>query len=109
MIDEFQRAADALDKVNMRERLELEELYRLGGLLTTITGQLDKVCDAIEKGISELPEDRVYDDEGHDPQLRLDEAASALYELESGTSLAHQCARDYHAAISHIGIVEDGS
>jgi len=118
MLKQLRKAEDALDRVNPRAHVDLNDLYDAGGALTTLTGYLaDAVRLGIRGSVKDLRDKPVYDDtqvdeylraidggQAVDPQVRLDEAIQHLDEFHRHLAQARDAVSRYHSAIGHIGI-----
>jgi hypothetical protein len=99
-------AGDLLSKVTGKgPRLSHEDMYRAGAALTEITYQLDEIAREIFEDVKAYPSSYVLrDDQGKDPQKRIEEALDQLTEISVSMQQANRRAKLYHSAVGHIGV-----
>lgn len=107
------RALDDIDQAaeNVRAALHewdtpnVDDLYRLGWLLSTLPDRLRQVAERSEAAVrSTARGGRLYDDTDGDPYQRMADAAAYLDDMQEFLRLAIGSAESYHGAIGHIGM-----
>jgi len=85
---------------------DTEDLYTLGATLDELTRALAQVVTTCSTQVAGLAGGAVLrDDSGtRDPAARCAEAADHLHQVAQHLDAANQAARQYHSAISHIGV-----
>lgn len=112
-VDQLDRAEDQLRDVAgtlawARRAVEVDELYRAGGALSSLTGALVEITRHLAEAAEHCGDDRILrDDEDTDPRTRVTEAIQQLRAAEVGYIEAGKAIGAYHAAIGHVGVAAD--
>jgi len=85
---------------------DTEDLYTLGATLDELTRALATLVATCSTQVAGLSGGAVLrDDSGtRDPAARCAEAADHLHQVAQHLDAANQAARQYHSAISHVGV-----
>lgn len=110
-------ASAAQDVVRATHRLrpdgpdvEHEQLRDTGWQLTQLTGGLVDLSAELALALAEDHRQRLLRDElGGDPSEQVARASRALTELRQAVDAAHDAAREYFAAVSHLVVEVDPS
>src|SRR5215212_8706100 len=85
-----------------------EDFYAWGWALSEVTATTNDVGRVLAGQVRQYGDRRVLrDDEGGDPDARLDEAAEYLDQMAAALWQANEAARLYHSAVGHIAVEVD--
>ncbi len=111
MVTDLATAAELIHAVAREVRatapeLEVDDLYTLGRTLDELTSTLAHISDRCANHVGNYPHGRIMRDDTrtHDPAARCAEAADHLHEAGRRLNDANHAARQYHAAIGHVGV-----
>lgn len=82
-----------------------EDFSTWGWALTELLDRGDRAMSVLERQVERYGDRRILrDDEGADPEARLDEISARLAAARTTLALARQRVREYHTAVSHLAV-----
>jgi len=111
MVTDLSAATDLIHAVARDARstapdLAAGDLYTLGAVLDELTSTLAHITDQCAAQTGNYPDGRILrdDTDTHDRAARCAEAADHLHQVSQHLQAANQAARQFHAAIGHVGV-----
>lgn len=85
-----------------------EDFSTWGWALTELLDRADQVMSVLERQVGHYGDRRILrDDHGADPTARLAEITACLSATRTALGPARDRVREYHSAVSHIGVEVD--